>query len=94
MARFGTFCMLAMCLGLLPQPHRAKVGMEFPCEKVIVDSLACPCVDGGILLLAVGQFLCLPVGQTLVFGNPVVEDYAVNLLQAVVGYIVILYECL
>ena len=71
---------------------RAFFRVEQAGKQVVVDSLASPCVDGGIVLLVLCKFLCFPVGKTLVFGYPLPENYAIYFLQAVIGYLIVFYK--
>ena len=40
--------------------------IEIPCYQVVVDALACPGIDGRIVLLILSEFRCFPVGEALV----------------------------
>lgn len=57
---------------------------------MVVDLLACPGIDCGIVLLTFGKGRSLPVCETLVLGDAFIEYDTEYALQAVVGYIEIL----
>ena len=44
---------------------RAVFAVEASCKKMIVNLLACPGVDSGIVLLMFCELFCLPVCQAL-----------------------------
>ena len=57
---------------------------------MVVNLLACPGIDCGIVLLTFRKGRSLPVCETLVLGDAFIEYDTEDALQAVVGYIEIL----
>lgn len=64
-------------------------GVEGAGEEVAVDLEAGPGVDGGVLLLGVGEGGGFPVGELLGFADLLLEEDGVDLLQAHVGDLVV-----
>ncbi len=69
-------------------------GHELAALQVLIDADAGPRVDGGILLLGFGELWCLPVGELLALADLLLEQDGVNLLQAHVGYLILLDQLL
>lgn len=64
-------------------------GVEIAGDEVIVDHLACPGVNGGIMLLINCEFGRFPVGESLIFGDSLLENDAEDALETVVGDFVV-----
>ena len=75
-------------------PVGGELGDELSGLEVLVDLEAGPGVDGGILLLGVGEVGGFPVGELLALADLLLEDDGVDLLQAHVGDGILLDEFL
>lgn len=73
---------------------RTLLGMKFPGKQMVVYLHAGPRVNGRIALLAWSQLGGLPVGEPLVLGYALSENQGKYLLEAVVGNLILLDECL
>lgn len=61
--------------------NKFVIAILFQSHDFIIELYACPCINGGILFLLVGEYGSLPVAQTLAFGDFLMEDIGVNLLK-------------